>query len=84
MKLTPVDVDLAFRQWEGYVAALRGAGWETALSIVLELASGRPASSTQPSMANMISSGHSERIRRLVAGGMPPGTTGLRYEKVRC
>ncbi|GAB3161420.1 N(G),N(G)-dimethylarginine dimethylaminohydrolase [Myceligenerans halotolerans] len=25
----PVDVDLAGRQWEAYVAALRGAGWET-------------------------------------------------------
>ena len=25
----PVDVDLAMRQWEGYVAALREAGWET-------------------------------------------------------
>jgi dimethylargininase len=25
----PVDVDLAHRQWEGYVAALRAAGWET-------------------------------------------------------
>ncbi len=25
----PVDVDLAMRQWEGYVDALRGAGWET-------------------------------------------------------
>ncbi|MEJ7801291.1 MAG: hypothetical protein WKF60_12275, partial [Ilumatobacter sp.] len=23
----PVDVDLAARQWEGYVAALRDAGW---------------------------------------------------------
>ena len=25
---TPVDVDLARRQWEGYVATLRGAGWD--------------------------------------------------------
>ena len=25
----PVDVDLALRQWEGYVAALRDFGWET-------------------------------------------------------
>jgi dimethylargininase len=25
----PVDVDLALRQWEGYVAALAGEGWET-------------------------------------------------------
>lgn len=25
---TPVDADLAVRQWEGYVAALQGAGWE--------------------------------------------------------
>jgi dimethylargininase len=25
----PVDVDLAMRQWHGYVDALRGAGWET-------------------------------------------------------
>ena len=25
----PVDVDLAMRQWEGYVAALHDAGWET-------------------------------------------------------
>ena len=25
----PVDVDLAARQWEAYVAALRDAGWET-------------------------------------------------------
>jgi len=25
----PVDVDLALRQWEGYVAALRVEGWET-------------------------------------------------------
>lgn len=25
----PVDVDLAVRQWEGYVAALRAEGWET-------------------------------------------------------
>lgn len=24
----PVDVDLAMAQWEGYVAALRGAGWD--------------------------------------------------------
>lgn len=26
---TPVDVDLALRQWAGYVAALEGAGWST-------------------------------------------------------
>jgi dimethylargininase len=26
---TPVDLDLARVQWEGYVAALHGAGWET-------------------------------------------------------
>lgn len=26
---SPVDADLALRQWEGYVAALRAAGWET-------------------------------------------------------
>ena len=26
---TPVDGDLALRQWEGYVAALRAEGWET-------------------------------------------------------
>jgi len=26
---TPVDVDLALRQWDGYVAALRAEGWET-------------------------------------------------------
>ena len=25
----PVDLDLALRQWEGYVAALAGEGWET-------------------------------------------------------
>jgi dimethylargininase len=25
----PVDVDLAFRQWEAYVAALESSGWET-------------------------------------------------------
>jgi len=25
---TPVDLDLALRQWEGYVAALRAEGWE--------------------------------------------------------
>ena len=25
---TPVDADLALRQWEGYVAALAGEGWE--------------------------------------------------------
>ena len=25
----PVDVDLAFRQWDGYVAALLAEGWET-------------------------------------------------------
>src|SRR3954451_8885556 len=25
----PLDVDLALRQWEAYVAALRGAGWTT-------------------------------------------------------
>ena len=25
----PVDADLALRQWEGYVAALRAEGWET-------------------------------------------------------
>jgi dimethylargininase len=25
----PVDVDLALRQWDGYVAALRDEGWET-------------------------------------------------------
>jgi len=26
---SPVDLDLAVRQWEGYVEALRAAGWET-------------------------------------------------------
>ena len=26
---TPVDADLAMSQWEGYVAALAGAGWDT-------------------------------------------------------
>ncbi len=26
---TPVDAELALRQWEGYVAALAAAGWET-------------------------------------------------------
>ncbi|GAB6987354.1 dimethylargininase [Nocardioides pyridinolyticus] len=26
---TPVDLDLALRQWEGYVAALHAEGWET-------------------------------------------------------
>lgn len=26
---TPVDIDLATTQWEGYAAALRSAGWET-------------------------------------------------------
>lgn len=26
---TPVDVDLARRQWDGYVGALQSAGWET-------------------------------------------------------
>src|SRR6476660_2108949 len=25
----PVDLDLALAQWDGYVAALHGAGWET-------------------------------------------------------
>ena len=25
----PVDVELALRQWQGYVAALRAEGWET-------------------------------------------------------
>ena len=25
----PVDLDLALAQWEGYVAALHDAGWET-------------------------------------------------------
>ena len=25
----PVDLDLARAQWDGYVAALRDAGWET-------------------------------------------------------
>lgn len=25
----PVDVDLARRQWDGYVAALTGTGWQT-------------------------------------------------------
>lgn len=25
----PVDVDLAYRQWDAYVAALSGAGWQT-------------------------------------------------------
>ena len=29
LERTPVDLDLARRQWEGYVAALQGAGWET-------------------------------------------------------
>ncbi len=27
---TPIDLDLAREQWEGYIAALRLAGWETA------------------------------------------------------
>ena len=26
---SPVDADLALRQWQGYVAALRAAGWDT-------------------------------------------------------
>ncbi len=26
---SPIDLELALRQWEGYVAALRDAGWET-------------------------------------------------------
>jgi dimethylargininase len=29
LERTPVDLDLAHRQWEGYVAALRAEGWET-------------------------------------------------------
>ncbi|MFC7496173.1 MULTISPECIES: dimethylargininase [unclassified Nocardioides] len=29
LERTPVDVDLALRQWEEYVAALRAEGWET-------------------------------------------------------
>ncbi|MGD1011257.1 MAG: dimethylargininase [Acidimicrobiales bacterium] len=29
MDREPVDVALAVRQWQGYVAALKGAGWET-------------------------------------------------------
>jgi dimethylargininase len=28
LERTPVDLDLARQQWEGYVAALTGAGWE--------------------------------------------------------
>lgn len=29
LERSPVDADLALRQWEGYVEALRSAGWET-------------------------------------------------------
>lgn len=29
LERVPVDVDLAFRQWDGYVAALHAEGWET-------------------------------------------------------
>lgn len=29
LERTPVDVDLALRQWDGYVAALDAEGWET-------------------------------------------------------
>ena len=29
LERSPVDAELALRQWEGYVAALRDAGWET-------------------------------------------------------
>jgi dimethylargininase len=29
LERTPVDVDLARQQWDGYVAALHGAGWTT-------------------------------------------------------
>jgi dimethylargininase len=29
MERVPVDVDLAMRQWEGYVAALQSCGWQT-------------------------------------------------------
>ncbi|MGB0101441.1 MAG: arginine deiminase family protein, partial [Nocardioides sp.] len=29
LERTPVDLDLAQRQWEGYVAALHAEGWET-------------------------------------------------------
>ncbi|MGI8522916.1 MAG: dimethylargininase [Nocardioides sp.] len=29
LERTPVDIDLAGRQWDGYVAALRSAGWAT-------------------------------------------------------
>ncbi|QBR94106.1 dimethylargininase [Nocardioides euryhalodurans] len=29
LERSPVDVDLALRQWEGYVAALRAEGWDT-------------------------------------------------------
>lgn len=29
LERTPVDLDLALRQWDGYVAALRAEGWET-------------------------------------------------------
>ena len=29
LERSPVDVDLAMRQWEGYVAALRAEGWDT-------------------------------------------------------
>jgi dimethylargininase len=29
LERTPVDADLAVRQWQGYVDALTGAGWET-------------------------------------------------------
>ena len=29
MERVPVDVELAMRQWEGYVAALQSCGWQT-------------------------------------------------------
>lgn len=29
LKRSPIDVDLALAQWEGYAACLRSAGWET-------------------------------------------------------
>ena len=29
LERSPIDVDLALAQWEGYAACLRSAGWET-------------------------------------------------------
>ena len=57
----PVDADLARRQWEGYVAALRAEGWET-----VEVDAGRRLP------RRGVRRGHRRRLRR-PRGDRPAG-----------